>query len=265
MVRVRGTKNPDLEAIGMLVPDLVAANAEENWAVDITILRARGIRRWVTDIRTVDQALVAIGRPLYAVGVTEAVWLNQARSTWAQTPTVAPRRRVRAVVPIWRRPWMFVGADIYAGDVLRRLGVDNVLSDSVERYPKLPLGWTLRGKSFGSTFRAITRAIIPGHPGEVTAAHGRSKEWDARHRRDKAAGQRRSDLRMCGGQGRGRTADLPILGRRLRTCLGLDLPVPAPRGHRGPTTPEGAQEAFGCHPSSSSRSPGALTAPDNAT
>jgi hypothetical protein len=73
-------------------------------------------------------------------------------------------------------------------------------------------GWTLRGKSFGSTFRAIT----PGHPGGVTATHGRSKKWDARHRRDKAAGQRRSDLRMCGGQGRGRTADLLIFSRSFR-------------------------------------------------
>jgi hypothetical protein len=29
-------------------------------------------------------------------------------------------------------------------------------------------------------------------------------------RRGKAAGQQQSDLRVCGGQGRGRTADLPI-------------------------------------------------------
>ena len=34
---------------------------------------------------------------------------------------------------------MHLGSDTYAGDVLRRLGVDNVLSDSPERYPKLRL------------------------------------------------------------------------------------------------------------------------------
>jgi len=44
------------------------------------------------------------------------------------------------VVPIWRRPWMHLGRDTYAGDVLGRLGVDNVLGDGPERYPKLGLG-----------------------------------------------------------------------------------------------------------------------------
>lgn len=139
VTRVRGTKNPDLEAIVKLLPDLVVANAEENRAVDIDTLRASGIRVWVTDTRTVDQAMVSIERLLYAVQATDAGWLGEARSAWAQTPTVAPGRRLRAVVPIWRRPWMYVGSDTYTGDVLRRLGVDNVLADSVERYPKLPL------------------------------------------------------------------------------------------------------------------------------
>jgi len=139
VTRVRGTKNPDLEAIAGLLPDLVVANAEENRAVDIDTLRASGIRVWVSDIRTVEQAMVSVERLLCAVGVPDAPWLNTARSAWAQTPTVNPGRRLRAVVPIWRRPWMHVGADTYAGDVLRRLGVDNVLADSAQRYPKLPL------------------------------------------------------------------------------------------------------------------------------
>ena len=40
VTRVRGTKNPDLEAIARLGPDLVVANAEENRAVDVEALRA---------------------------------------------------------------------------------------------------------------------------------------------------------------------------------------------------------------------------------
>ena len=42
---------------------------------------------------------------------------------WA-TPYDGPRRR--ALVPIWRRPWMAVGSGTFTGDVLARLGVDNV-------------------------------------------------------------------------------------------------------------------------------------------
>ena len=40
--------------------------------------------------------------------------------------------------------------------------------------------------------------------------HGPSTEGAAARQRDKATGQRLSDLRVRGGQGRGRTADLPI-------------------------------------------------------
>ena len=39
VARVRRTKNPDLEAIGTLAPDLVVANAEENRQVDLDVLR----------------------------------------------------------------------------------------------------------------------------------------------------------------------------------------------------------------------------------
>lgn len=43
VVRVRSTKNPDIEAIGRHLSDLAVANTEENRTVDIDILRA--IRR----------------------------------------------------------------------------------------------------------------------------------------------------------------------------------------------------------------------------
>jgi len=137
VARVRGTKNPDLEAIAALAPDLVVANAEENRQVDLDLLRGQGIPVWVTDIRTVDQALRSIEALLSAVGTGETTWLDHARDSWAQTQAVVEGRRLRAVVPIWRRPWMHLGSDTYAGDVLHRLGVDNVLEDHPERYPKM--------------------------------------------------------------------------------------------------------------------------------
>jgi ABC-type Fe3+-hydroxamate transport system substrate-binding protein len=136
LTRIGGTKNPDLAAIGELVPDLVVANAEENRQVDLNTLRAQGIAVWVTDIRSVDQALSSIGSLLAVVGAGDIGWLDQARRSWTQTPAVVEDRRLRAVVPIWRRPWMHLGRDTYAGDVLRRLGVDNVLGQDPERYPK---------------------------------------------------------------------------------------------------------------------------------
>jgi ABC-type Fe3+-hydroxamate transport system substrate-binding protein len=138
-VRIGGTKNPDIEAIMRIAPDLTIANAEENRAEDIDALRSAGRQVWVTDIRTVEQALVSMARLLAAIEAPSCSWLDDARSRWdglAQNP--AAQRR-RAVITIWRRPWMHVGSDTYAGDVLRRLGIDNVLADSPERYPRIRL------------------------------------------------------------------------------------------------------------------------------
>lgn len=162
VARVGGTKNPDVEAIKALAPDLVVANEEENREADLEALRAQGIQVWVTDIRTVDQALDSIETLLRAVGATDVGWLGQARDSWAQTPAVVEGRRLRAVVPIWRRPWMHVGTDTYAGDVLRRLGVDNVLADSPERYPTMKL----------EQLPEVDLVVLPDEPYEFTEADG---------------------------------------------------------------------------------------------
>lgn len=136
VTRVRGTKNPDLEAVVDLGPDLVVANAEENRAVDLAALRARGIAVWVTDIETVPQALTSLGRLTAVLGAEGPGWLAAAAAEWS-APWTGPVRS--AVVPIWRRPWMALGRNTYAGDVLARVGVRNVLDGAVERYPKVEL------------------------------------------------------------------------------------------------------------------------------
>ena len=52
-----GTKNPNTKKIVLLEPDLVIANKEENRKLDVDRLRARGVPAWVTDIRTVPDAI----------------------------------------------------------------------------------------------------------------------------------------------------------------------------------------------------------------
>jgi ABC-type Fe3+-hydroxamate transport system substrate-binding protein len=131
--RIRGTKNPDVEAIVALAPDLVLANQEENKPEHIAALREAGLAVYVTDIRTVDQGLESLGRMLSACGFDAVPWLAEARALW---DLPAPTERRRAVVPIWRKPWMACGSDTFTGAVLARLGIDNVLADSPERYPR---------------------------------------------------------------------------------------------------------------------------------
>lgn len=133
VTRVRGTKNPDVALIRELAPDVVIANAEENRAADLDALRAAGIAVWVTAPTTLDESLGSLRRLLSAITGEVPQWLVDADAIWS-TPYAGPRRR--AVVPIWRRPWMALGRDTFAGDVLARLGIDNVLAESPERYPK---------------------------------------------------------------------------------------------------------------------------------
>ncbi|TYP88474.1 helical backbone metal receptor [Blastococcus xanthinilyticus] len=132
--RVGGTKWPDVTRVLDLAPDLVVANAEENRDEDVAALRAAGVPVWVTAPATVDQALDSLGRLLAALDRPDPGWLVRAREVWADPPRLPG---VHAVVPIWRRPWMVLGRDTFAGDVLARLGVRNVFAGSADRYPKL--------------------------------------------------------------------------------------------------------------------------------
>ncbi|EGX56469.1 hypothetical protein SZN_27656 [Streptomyces zinciresistens K42] len=138
VVRVGGTKNPAVERIAALAPDLVIANEEENREPDLAALRATGTEVLVTEVRTVPQALTELDRVLTACGVrTRPRWLDEAARTWSAPPV--PERRTTAVVPIWRRPWTVLGRDTFAGDVLARLGVHHLYAGHPERYPRVPL------------------------------------------------------------------------------------------------------------------------------
>ncbi|MEJ7629804.1 MAG: helical backbone metal receptor [Nocardioidaceae bacterium] len=134
--RVGGTKNPRVDEVVALRPDLVLVNTEENRASDLAALREAGVSLWVTDYETVPAALSGLEEMLAALGLGRPGWLATAGEAWRAPWTGA---RVAALVPIWRRPWMALGRETFAGDVLSRVGVDNVLAADPERYPKVDL------------------------------------------------------------------------------------------------------------------------------
>jgi ABC-type Fe3+-hydroxamate transport system substrate-binding protein len=135
VARVRGTKNPDLAAIEALEPDMVVANMEENRELDVRRLRAAGVEVWVSRIETVPEAFAAYDELFDEVlGWPRPDWLEEARPFWTgPLPAVA----ARVAVPIWRDPWMVVGSRTFTGDLLRRLGWENVYGEHAERYPKV--------------------------------------------------------------------------------------------------------------------------------
>jgi ABC-type Fe3+-hydroxamate transport system substrate-binding protein len=135
--RVGGSKYPDLDAVLAVHPDLVLANAEENRPQDVAALREAGVPVWTTAAAaTVPEALESLRRMLTeALGVDEPAWLPRAIEAWAHQPPT----HSTAVVCVWRRPWIVLGRDTFAGDVLRRLGVANAYASHAERYPRPPL------------------------------------------------------------------------------------------------------------------------------
>ncbi len=140
--KLGGTKHPDLERIRALRPDLVIANREENRRKDVERLEAAGIPVWVTYPRSVREGarllreLAALGAgPEALAGVVEPV---ERAVDDAEARAGAPRARVFCA--IWRDPWMAVGGDTYADDLLRLCGGENVFAGREERrYPRVTL------------------------------------------------------------------------------------------------------------------------------
>ncbi|MFF9865695.1 helical backbone metal receptor [Streptomyces sp. NPDC013953] len=162
VTRIGGTKNPDVAAVVALRPDLVVANEEENRAPDLAALRAAGLEVLVTEVRTLEQAFAELDRVLAACGVRgRPRWLDEAEAAWA---ALVPGPCRRAVVPVWRRPWMVLGRDTFAGDLLARLGVANVYAGHAERYPRIPLD-ELRASG-------ADLVVLPDEPYRFTADDG---------------------------------------------------------------------------------------------
>ncbi len=158
--RIGGTKNPSVPAVLDLRPDLVLANFEENRTADLDAIRAAGVPVWVTAPTTVPHALTSLGRLLAVLGLVEGArgWYRPAVRAW---PVAVPPPRATALTLIWRRPWMALGRDTFAGDALARLGVANVLAGHEERYPRVaPEEW--RGQ--------VDLVVLPSEPYEFGPA-----------------------------------------------------------------------------------------------
>lgn len=134
-----GTKNPAIDRIIDLRPDLVLVNSEENREEDFQALRSADLAVWVSFPRTVAEAARSIerlGAVLGAAGEAGAI----AAAIEAARGEATGDRRSRVFCPIWRNPWMSVNADTYAGDLLAAAGGDNVCAARADRYPVIDLG-----------------------------------------------------------------------------------------------------------------------------
>jgi ABC-type Fe3+-hydroxamate transport system substrate-binding protein len=181
--KVGREKDPDVEAIRALAPDLVVANIEENRRDVVERLRAEGVAVWVTFPRRLAEGIRLI-RELGELTGTEAAAEALAaplearhRATAAAT---AGRRAVSVFCPIWREPWMTIGRDTYVHDVLAVCGGRNVFAERAERYPTVSLADVAAAApevillpDEPYRFRAKHRADFAAHPGIPAVAAGR--------------------------------------------------------------------------------------------
>ncbi len=140
--RIGGEKNPDLEQIRSLEPQLVIANIEENLRDHVETLRSWSIPVWVTYPRTVADGIRLVTE-LGAVTETQARAadiVGEIEPLYERVRSAAARRSPVAVFyPIWRGPYMTINRDTYIHDMLRVCGARNVFADRPERYPTVTL------------------------------------------------------------------------------------------------------------------------------
>lgn len=162
LARVGGQKDPDLAAIRALAPDVVIAVKEENLRRDVEALEAAGVPVYVAEVQTVEDALALPGELGDLVGA-EPSQVEAVRAVAAAG--VAEARRlstghppIDVFCPVWRDPWIAVGDDTYAGDVLRLCGGRPVAPGGRgdRRYPKVSLQAVQAA--------APTLALLPDEP-----------------------------------------------------------------------------------------------------
>jgi ABC-type hemin transport system substrate-binding protein len=128
-VHVGGTKDPDIDAIVALAPDLVVVDREENRREDAEALEAAGLEVHVLHVTSLATSVADLAELAARIECDPGHF----------TPPEPRPVRHRAFVPIWRRPWMSINDDTYAASVLSVLGVGLVTGSASQRYPVVEL------------------------------------------------------------------------------------------------------------------------------
>jgi ABC-type Fe3+-hydroxamate transport system substrate-binding protein len=135
---VGGTKNPRVDAICDLSPDLVLANQEENTRGDLEELARRGVRVYVAFPRRVAEGISHLGRlaRIFRVqGDASVKDLFRAGYEALRAAEQADARPLRTFCPIWMKPLMTIHGDTFISDMLDLCGAVNVFADRERRYP----------------------------------------------------------------------------------------------------------------------------------
>lgn len=137
---VGGTKNPRVDDVCDLRPDLVIANQEENTRGDLETLAGRGVRVLVAFPKRVADGLAHLARLARVFGtegdprvkaLVKAGYDAHRRAEDARKSA----QPVRTFCPIWMTPLMTIHGATFISDMLDLCGAQNVFADRERRYP----------------------------------------------------------------------------------------------------------------------------------
>lgn len=129
--RVGGTKNPRIDEIRALAPDLVHMNLEEN-------LRRHGeaIEEFAPVFVSEPKGVEDVAALLEQLGVIHdrRERAGELAAELRRELAAARKREFTFACAIWKNPWMWCGGDTYVSRLVESAGGTNVLRDR-ERYP----------------------------------------------------------------------------------------------------------------------------------
>ena len=162
---VGGTKDPQVDEIAALAPDLVVLDEEENRREDADALVAAGCPIHVTAVRSLADVAPTLARLADATGSAVVATDDHPRRDTGGTGTgeSPPMPGRSAFVAIWRRPWMTISADTYGSSMLASIGVSNVYADHPVRYPTVELA--------DVAARRPDLIVLPSEPYPFAARH----------------------------------------------------------------------------------------------
>ncbi len=130
---VGGTKNPNIEKILALKPDLIIANKEENNQADVLKLELQ-CAVYTSDIQTVEGSLTFIQN----IGklCNKTVEAKNMVIDLQETLEIVAASPLNSLYLIWRDPWMTIGGDTYIDNMMKKLGFRNLFHHTY-RYPEI--------------------------------------------------------------------------------------------------------------------------------
>jgi ABC-type Fe3+-hydroxamate transport system substrate-binding protein len=129
--RVGGTKNPRVEEIRALQPDVVYMNYEENLRKHADAI-AQFARVHVSEPKSVDDVAALIAELGERHQRSERA--KQLVSELEREKEMMPKRTFTFACAIWKKPWMWCGGDTYVSNLIECAGGVNVLGEE-KRYP----------------------------------------------------------------------------------------------------------------------------------